>query len=237
MNIEGLPLSQLQKRKSTKWRDYGDGVLPLPVAEMDFEISPKIRKVLTEMIEKSDTGYLGSVPELKINFSKFALNRWGWKLENAELFTAVDVGVGMVEFARTFINAGDLIVYNTPVYHNILNWINELKAKPIDAPLTKDGLEYSLNFDAIESAYKSGAKAHFLCSPHNPVGAVFSQEVLTKIAELAKKYNVIVISGEIHSPLTYSEKNFVPFLNASESLAFRLTWHKTVQATSSFMAI
>ena len=100
MKIEGLPLAQLQKRKSTKWRDYGDGVLPLPVAEMAFEISPKIRKVLTEMIEQSDTGYLGSVPELKINFSKFALNRWGWKLENAELFTAVDVGVGMVEFAR-----------------------------------------------------------------------------------------------------------------------------------------
>ena len=216
MKIEGLPLAQLQKRKSTKWRDYGDGVLPLPVAEMDFEISPKIRKVLTEMIEQSDTGYLGSVPELKINFSKFALNRWGWKLENAELFTAVDVGVGMVEFARTFICPGDLIVYNTPVYHNILNWINELKATPLDTPLKRDGLHYELDFTALEEAYKKGAKAHFLCNPHNPVGTVFSKEELARIADLAKKYNVVILSDEIHAPLTYKENKFTPFLDASD---------------------
>ena len=217
MKIEGLPLAELKKRKSTKWRDYGEEVLPLPVAEMDFEISPKIRKVLTEMIEQSDTGYLGSVPELKINFSKFALDRWGWKLESAELFTAVDVGVGMVEFARTFINAGDLIVYNTPVYHNILNWINELKATPLDSPLKRDGLHYELDFAGLEEAYKKGAKAHFLCHPHNPVGTVFSKEELARIAELAKKYNVVVLSDEIHAPLTYKENKFTPFLDASDT--------------------
>ena len=216
LNIDGLPLEKLRLRKSEKWRRFPQDILPLPVAEMDFEIAAQVRDVIGEMIKTSDTGYLGDIPELKENFSKFTKDRWGWDLSESELFIAPDVGVATVEFCRTFLNPGDGIVINTPVYHNYLNWINELKAKPIDAPLTKDGLEYSLNFDAIESAYESGAKAHFLCSPHNPVGAVFSKEDLTKIAELAKKYNVIVISGEIHAPLTYSEKNFVPFLNASE---------------------
>ena len=216
LKIDGLPLTQLRKRKSTKWRDYGEGVLPLPVAEMDFEIATQVREVLGNMLKDSDTGYLGSIPELNENFGKFAKARWGWDIGNAQFYTAADVGVGIVEFCRTFLNPGDGIILNTPVYHNFLNWINELKATPVDVPLKKNGMEYSLDFDALETAYKSGAKAHFLCSPHNPVGAVFSKEELVKIAELAKKYNVIVLSDEIHAPLTYSESKFVPFLDSCE---------------------
>jgi cystathionine beta-lyase len=217
LNIDGLPLEQLLKRKSTKWRDYGAGVLPLPVAEMDFEIAQQIRDVLGEMIRTSDTGYLGSVPELKENFTNFAKGRWNWDISNSEMFLAADVGVATVEFCRTFLSPGDGIVYNTPVYHNFLNWINELKAKPVDAPLKKNDLHYELDLDAIETAYKSGAKAHILCSPHNPVGMVFTKDELTKLAELAKKYGVVVISDEIHAPLTFDESKFIPFLDVSQT--------------------
>lgn len=217
LKIEGLPLEQLRKRKSVKWQGYGEGVLPLPVAEMDFEIAEQVRTVLGEMILNSDTGYLGSVPELKENFGKFAKSRWGWDISNSNFYTACDVGVGMVEFSRTFIKEGDGIVLNTPVYHNILNWINELKAQPIDVPLIREGMNYKLDFDALELAYKNGAKAHFLCSPHNPVGIVFTKDELSKIADLAKKYGVIVMSDEIHAPLTYRSTEFVPFLAVSET--------------------
>jgi cysteine-S-conjugate beta-lyase len=216
LKIEGLPLAQLQKRKSQKWRDYGEGVLPLPVAEMDFEIAAQVREALIKMLQVSDTGYLGSIPELNASFAKFAKTRWGWDIKNAQFYTAADVGVAIVEFCRTFLNPGDGIILNTPVYHNFMNWINELKATPIDVPLKKSGMEYSLDFAALETAYKNGAKAHFLCSPHNPVGVVFTKAELTKLAELAKKYNVIILSDEIHAPLTYSESKFVPFLDSCE---------------------
>ena len=215
LEIKGLPLDQLRKRKSSKWRDYGEGVLPLPVAEMDFEIAQGIKDVLTEMIKTSDTGYLGAVPELVSSFTNFAKKRWDWNIEGAFFQTATDVGVGMVEFTRTFLQPGDVIVYNTPVYHNILNWINELKAKPLDVPLIREGMNYKLDFASLEAAYQKGPKVHFLCHPHNPVGIIFAKEELVRIAELAKKYNVIVMSDEIHAPLTYSDSNFVPFLNVS----------------------
>jgi len=217
MKIEGLPLKELRKRKSAKWREFAPDILPLPVAEMDFEIAKPIRKLLIKMLEKSDTGYLGSVPELPKNFAKFAKKRWGWKLDPEQIFTATDVGVGMVEFARTFLNPGDLIMHNTPVYHNMLNWINELKATPYDAPLTKNGLHYSLDFAAIETGYRSGVKAHFLCNPHNPVGIVFTKDELSRLADLAKKYDVTIFSDEIHGPLVYSPNEFVPFLAVSET--------------------
>jgi cystathionine beta-lyase len=215
--LTALPLSQLQKRRSAKWREFPSDVLPLPVAEMDFEIAKPIRDVLEEMIKGSDTGYLGPIPELGINLAKFSKARWGWEIDPEQVFTATDVGVGMVEMARTVVNPGDLIMINSPVYHNMNNWITELKCKSYDAPLTKTGLHYTIDLNAIERGYAAGVKAHFLCNPHNPVGTVFTREELAELAELAKKYGVTVFSDEIHAPLTYDAKNFVPFLEVSET--------------------
>ena len=215
--LSALPLSQLQKRRSAKWREFPSDVLPLPVAEMDFEIAKPIRDVLEEMIKGSDTGYLGPIPELGINLAKFSKARWGWEIDPEQVFTATDVGVGMVEMARTVVNPGDLIMINSPVYHNMNNWIAELKCKSYDAPLTKAGLHYTLDLDAVERGFKAGVKAHFLCNPHNPVGTVFNKEELAALAELAKKYGVTVFSDEIHAPLTYDATQFVPFLAVSET--------------------
>ena len=215
--LTALPLSQLQKRRSAKWREFPSDVLPLPVAEMDFEIAKPIRDVLEEMIKGSDTGYLGPIPELGINLAKFSKARWGWEIDPEQVFVATDVGVGMVEMARTVVNPGDLIMINSPVYHNMNNWIAELKCKSYDAPLTKTGLHYTIDLNAIERGYAAGVKAHFLCSPHNPVGTVFTRDELAELAGLAKKYDVTVFSDEIHAPLTYDAKNFVPFLAVSET--------------------
>jgi len=215
--LSALPLSQLQKRRSAKWREFPSDVLPLPVAEMDFEIAKPIRDVLEEMIKGSDTGYLGPIPELGINLAKFSKARWGWEIDPEQVFTATDVGVGMVEMARTVVNPGDSIMINSPVYHNMNNWIAELKCKSYDAPLTKTGLHYTLDLDAVERGYKAGVKAHFLCNPHNPVGTVFNKEELAALAELAKIYGVTVFSDEIHAPLTYDATQFVPFLAVSET--------------------
>jgi cystathionine beta-lyase len=214
--LSALPLAQLQKRKSAKWREFPSDVLPLPVAEMDFEIAQPIRDILEAMIEGSDTGYLGPIPELGINLAKFAKARWDWEIDPEQVFIATDVGVGMVEMARTVVNPGDLIMLNSPVYHNINNWIQELKCNSYDVPLKKDGLHYTLDLNAVERGYAAGVKAHFLCSPHNPVGTVFTKQELAELAELAKKYDVTIFSDEIHAPLTYQAKQFVPFLAVSD---------------------
>jgi len=218
--VEGLPLAELRKRTSTKWRDFPGDVLPLPVAEMDFEIARPIRDLLIGMLEKSDTGYLGAVPELNASFVAFAKSRWNWEVDSEQIFTCTDVGVGMVEMARTIVQPGDSIMVNSPVYHNMYNWINELKCTLHDAPLKRggaDNLHYTLDFDAIEAGYKAGVKIHFLCNPHNPAGTVFTRDELSQLADLAKKYGVAIFSDEIHAPLTYSDHTFVPFLNVSET--------------------
>ena len=217
MKVEGLQLEQLRTRTSEKWSSFDPDVLPMPVAEMDFELAPPIRELLLAMIANSDTGYMGNTDHLSHNFAKFASERWSWTIDPEQIFLCTDVGVGMIEMARTIVQPGDQIMINSPIYLNMFNWIHELKCEAVDAPMRKDGMNYSLDLGAIEEGYKTGVKLHFICNPQNPTGSVHTRAELEAIADLAKRYGVYVFSDEIHGPLVFRECGFVPFLSVSDN--------------------
>jgi cystathionine beta-lyase len=214
-------LAELRTHRSEKWRAFPADVLPLPVAEMDFPVAEPIRKTLREMIDKSDLGYLGPIPEMGEAFSSFAQKRWGWKADPKQVRIAADVGVGVVEVLRVITQPGDKLLINSPVYPNFWTWITETHLSEVDVPFIHsetevDGSHWILDWAGIEKAYASGIKAHLLCNPHNPLGRMFSREELSRFAELAHKYGVILLSDEIHAPLNYKESNFIPFLTISD---------------------
>jgi cystathionine beta-lyase len=169
------------------------------------------------MVERSDTGYLGPFPELFDAFANFSAKRWGWQVDTKQMRIATDVGVGIVEIMRTLIKPGEKVMLNSPVYENIWRWVSEVHATTIDTPLSEDNLSYKLDLAAIEKEYQNGVKVHILCHPHNPVGVIFSKDQLSDLADLAKKYQVVILSDEIHAPLTYDAKTFTPFLNVSQN--------------------
>lgn len=214
--IEVPHLSELQTHTSAKWRDFPSDVLPLHVAEMDFPVAEPIRNKINEMVSRSDLGYLGPIPELGIGFQKFASKRWGWNLDPLQVRAATDVGVAVVEIVRAYTHSGDSILISSPVYHNFYSWINETKLKLVDVPFDRTGDEsknpWQINWEGIEKAYQSGIKVHLLCSPHNPLGRIYSEEELGRFVELAKKHNVLIISNELHAPLTFAGEKFVPIL-------------------------
>lgn len=219
--VRALDLQDLRKRKSVKWRQYPADVLPLPVAEMDFPIADSIKSALIDMVDRSDTGYLGPFPEMFEAFANFADARWNWKVDVAHMRIATDVGVGTVEVIRTLISPGEKVMLNSPVYDNMWRWVAEVGATLVDVPLLLSGAysensDFTLDLEGIEREYKSGVKVHILCHPHNPVGAIFSKEALATLASLAKKYGVHIISDEIHGPLVYDRSKFTPFLAVSQ---------------------
>jgi cystathionine beta-lyase len=209
-------LSQLRKRRSAKWRTFDKDVLPLPVAEMDYPIAKPIQDVLFDMIKRSDVGYAGIIPELPKAFAKFAKRKWKWEVDTDQFRLATDVGVAGVEVIRLFTNPGDKVIINSPVYHNFYNWIKETNCQVSDVPLLKLGEDYVLDTAGLENAFAAGAKIYLMCHPHNPVGHVFSRVELTEIAKLAKQYGVLVISDEIHAPLTFKEASFIPYLSLND---------------------
>jgi len=214
-------LSVLQTHRSEKWRGFAKDVLPLPVAEMDFPVAEPIRAILTELVATSDLGYLGPIPELGLGFKKFAQERWNWELDESQVRAATDVGVAVVEILRVMTQPGDSILINSPVYHNFYNWINETKLNKVDVPFQRTGDEaanpWEIDWAGIEKAYSSGIKVHLLCSPHNPLGRIYSKEELLKFVELAQKHNVLIISNELHAPLTYKGNQYTPILSLGES--------------------
>jgi cystathionine beta-lyase len=216
-SVSAPNLAELQTHRSEKWRGFPSDVLPLPVAEMDYPVAQPIRDLLSEMVAKSDLGYLGAIPELGKGFAHFAGNRWNWEVDALQVRAATDVGVAVVEILRVFTKPGDSILLSSPVYHNFYNWINETKLNLVDVPFERTGNETSnpweINWDGIEKAYASGIKAHLLCSPHNPLGRIYSKEELMRLVALAKRYQVLIISDEIHAPLTYKGNTFTPMLS------------------------
>ena len=221
-HLKALDLSELQTHRSEKWRAFPKEILPLPVAEMDFPVAEPIRQTLREMIDHSDLGYLGAIPEMGIAFAGFAQRRWGWTVDPLQVRIAADVGVGVVEVLRVITKPGDKFLINSPVYPNFFTWCTETHLELVDVPLSQveeeiNGSHWALDWDGIEKAYASGIKAHLICNPHNPLGRVYTSEELSRLAELAKKYNVYVLSDEIHAPLMYAEQKFTPFLTVSET--------------------
>lgn len=215
--IKAFSLVELRKRKSSKWRKFPVDVLPLPVAEMDFPIAQEVKTSLQDMLDRSDIGYLGPYPELFDAFASFSKKRWDWHVDTSQIKIATDVGVAIVEIMRTLIKEGDKVMLNSPVYENIWKWIEEVKAQLIDVPLKEDNLNYKLDMEAIEKEYANGVRVHIICHPHNPVGIIYDRAELEILASLAKKYGVIIISDEIHAPLTFNSKDFIPFLSVNDT--------------------
>lgn len=228
-------LDILRTRTSEKWREYPPDVLPLFVAEMDFELAEPVAEALTAAIRRSDIGYAGAGSALPHAFAGFAARRWDWEVDPAHVSTTTDVSVVVVESLRLAIAPGDGVVINPPIYAPFFDLVTEAGGRVVEVPLIApcDGAGrpdaggdpaaqgtasgWSLDLVGLEAAFAAGARAYLLCSPHNPVGLVHGVEQLAAVAELAAQYDVTVVSDEIHAPLVRADRRFVPFLSVSDA--------------------
>ena len=204
-------LSNFAGRTSSKWRGFDPSILPMHVAEMDFDVAKEIRNHIVQMTQNSDLGYLGPIPELAPAFSSYAKSRWNWDLGQNPVRMATDVGVAAVEILRLTTKPGDRVLICSPVYSSFFLWLKETKVLPHDVPLRLVGQRWQFDLEGIEKAFQSGVKIFLMCSPQNPVGTVHTKEELTTVALLAEKYGALVISDEIHAPLSWTQ--YTPFLS------------------------
>jgi cystathionine beta-lyase len=217
VDVEADSLQRLRRRTSEKWVEYPADVLPLFVAEMDYPLAPVIAAAITERVALSDTGYVASALPVGEALAGFARRRWGWNVDPTFVRTTTDVSVCIVESLRRVIRPGDGVVINPPVYPPFFHLVSEAGGTVVEVPLLDDGATSSLDLDGIDAAFAAGARALLLCNPQNPLGLVHSADSLASLAELAAKYDVTVVSDEIHSLLTHSTATFTPFLSVSDA--------------------
>lgn len=217
MDVTADPLALLRERTSMKWRSFPDDVLPLFVAEMDFPLAEPVKRALHEAVDRSDTGYIPPVNGLADAFSGFASRRWGWQVDPTQVGSTTDVSVAIVECLRRAIKPGDRVVINPPVYPPFFDLVPEAGGVVTEVPFLDGPDGWSLDLDGLERAFTDGARAYLLCNPHNPLGLPHSAQALATIAELAARYDVTVVSDEVHAPLTHPDAVFTPFLSVSSA--------------------
>lgn len=214
--FDDLSLDRLRQRTSEKWSLYPPDVLPAFVAETDFDPTPSVRAALALAIDSGDLGYAHPT-ELGAAFADFAKSRFDWSIEARRVFVVPDVMSGVIESLVALSQSGSAVVISPPVYPPFFGTLRNAGRPIVEVPLLRDSesSRWELDLQGLEKAFAAGAGAYLICSPHNPVGRVWSEIELRKIAELAERYGVVVVADEIHAPLTMPGVTFAPFLSVS----------------------
>ncbi|WP_151526691.1 MalY/PatB family protein [Serinicoccus kebangsaanensis] len=216
-----LSLEQMRTHRSAKWSRVPEDVLPAWTAEMDVRTAPAISAALHTAIERCDFGYAGEPTPVIDAFAGYARDVWGWETQGTPGRTRLfaDVGQGVKETIRAMTSPGDRVILNPPVYLSFYPWLRDLRVEPLEVPMLDIAGGGRLDLDGMRGALASGARVVLLCSPHNPLGYVYSREELAALAELAAEHDAVVISDEIHAPLVHpgSPRPFVPFLTVSDT--------------------
>ena len=175
------------------------GAYPLSVADMEFQTPPEVRKAITDFSQKGFFCYTDGDQDYRDAVRKFMLRRHNFKIDN-EWITCVGGVVFAINTAiRAFTDEGDKVIIQSPVYYPFKNSIENNGRIVADNPLVRVGNSYEMNFTQLEEiASQDDVKLMLLCSPHNPVGRVWSKAELQKVGEICLKNNVILLSDEIH---------------------------------------
>lgn len=194
--------------------DVKEGELPLSIADMDFLVCPKIYEALKNRLDLRTYGYVYPDSSFYKAYVDYYKHKYSFDISSCSLSFSLGVLPSLSSIIKTLTDVNDGICTLTPAYNCFFNEIRNNGRKVINVPLIRKENSFEIDFNLLEEAFKK-SKLFILCNPHNPTGKIFSLEELIKIASLAKKYNVYVISDEIHSPIVREKVIFTPFLSVS----------------------
>ena len=224
---------------ATKWESYsggnqsgliefigpdlkGEGLLPMWVADMDFQTAQPIIDGLIERVRHGIFGYTFASEDYFKSITNWFFTRHNWTVEKEWIVPTPGI-VPAIQFAiNTFCSPGDNILVQGPVYHPFYRVIEASGCKVVSNSLVWSDGGYRMNFSDLETqASDSQLKLAILCSPHNPVGRVWTVEELKQFGEICNDNNVLVIADEIHCDLIGPVSTFVPYLKAGFNFSDR----------------
>lgn len=198
-------------------RGRPEDILPLWVADMDFKVADEITDAITKVVSHGIYGYTDSKDDYFDALKNWYLTNYSWEIKKEWLVKTPGVVYAIATAIRAFTNPGDAIIIQQPVYYPFFKMIQLNDRVVVNSPLINHDGFYEMNFEEFEQKIiDSKVKVFILCSPHNPVGRVWTTEELTRIGEICLKHNVLVISDEIHSDFIYEGYKHTVFSSLSE---------------------
>jgi cystathionine beta-lyase len=210
---------------SLKWTLYDRDVLPLWVADMDFPSPEPIIRALHERVDHGFYGYeFDSQPLRQVLVERMAA-RYGWTITPPMIQFVPNLVATLHFVCLAFAEAGDEVLMLTPAYPPFLMSPPNGGRVALTLPLAHtsvDGrLHYEIDFDAVERAITPRTKVMLLCNPHNPVGRMWPRADLERLAEIALRHNLVIISDEIHCDLILNGAAHIPMATLGPEVAAR----------------
>ena len=208
---------------SYKWDSAPEAdIIPLWVADMDFETFPSITEALQRRVAHGIFGYT-RVPETYYE----AVCRWfgkrhGWHINREDIIYTSGVVPAVSAVIKALTLPGDQVIVQGPVYNCFFSSIRNNGCEMVSNSLiyNKEELRYEIDFDDLERKLAhERARLMLICNPHNPGGRVWTRDELTRVAELCHKYGVRIVSDEIHCELTLYDNEYVPFGSLPDELS------------------
>ncbi|HVP17835.1 MAG TPA: PatB family C-S lyase [Spirochaetia bacterium] len=222
---------------SLKW-DYGrkftgrDALLPLWVADMDFEAPPEIRAALARRAQHGIYGYTLEPESLFEAAQLWLQGRHGWSVRRDWMLSSPGVIPCLSAAILALTEPGEGIIIQPPVYHPFATRITANGRRVVENPLRLTGDRWEIDFEDLPRRMDQRTRMLILCSPHNPVSRVWSREDLERLVDLCVSRNVIIVSDEIHCDLVMSGFRHIPVASLSDEASRRVV--TLVAATKTF---
>jgi cystathionine beta-lyase len=212
---------------SLKWdfaveRGRPADVLPLWVADMDFPAPRPVLDALRKAVDHGIFGYSDTKEDYYRAVSGWFRERFGWETKPEWLVKTPGVVFALAMAVRALTQPGDTVLIQPPVYYPFFGVVRDNDRKLVESPLVYENGQYSIDFtDFEEKITQNDVKLFILCSPHNPVGRVWTREELQKLGAICQKHGVFVVSDEIHCDFAFPEHPHTVFPAAVPALAER----------------
>lgn len=203
---------------SCKWDSIeSDNLLPMWVADMDFQTAPAIIEALQRRVSHGILGYT-HVPDAYYQaVISWFKRRHGLTIEKDWIIYTSGVVPALSAIIKALTSPGDQVLIQTPVYNCFFSSIRNNGCEIVTSPLIRKDHTYYMDFDDLEKKVSNEKlKLMILCNPHNPAGRVWTREELTRLGEICLRHQVTVIADEIHCELVYPPKAYIPFASISD---------------------
>jgi len=208
-----------------KWesnmRGYNEeGMIPLWVADMDFACAPQITEALARRVAHPIYGYSIEPQEFYTSLKDWIRRRFDVHVEESWMTSIAGIIPAMYVALEAYTSPGDKVIVQTPVYHPFFLSVKNRGREVVENRLLEDGGNYLIDWADLEQKVSDPqVKLLFLCSPHNPVGRIWSREELLRLGQLCVDHDVLVVADEIHADLVYEKGSHTPYYSLPDELS------------------
>ncbi len=185
-------------------------LLPLWVADMDFASPAAVIRALEERAAHPIYGYTLYPDGLYEALIAWLKKRHGWEVQREWIVMAPGVVPSLFASVMAFAREGEGVIVQPPVYFPFFSAVTTNRRRLIENPLRLVGERYEIDFDHLEQCAADSARLMLFCSPHNPVGRVWSREELSELLDIARRHDITILSDEIHADLVYPGERHIP---------------------------